>query len=141
VEPTLEWRGSFTNSEVNALHSRAFDPSVRTEADWDWSVLVSRHSLGWVVARDGERLVGFVNVLWDGRVHSWIQDTMVDRHSRHNGIGAGLIFVAREGATRAGCEWLHVDFPDGLADFYYGACRFVPTSAGLIALQTRDGHP
>jgi GNAT superfamily N-acetyltransferase len=141
VETTLEWRGSFTNAEVNALHGQAFDGSVRSEAEWDWSSLVLRHSLGWVVARDGQRLVGFVNVLWDGHAHAWIQDTMVDRLSRHNGVGASLIAAARDGATRAGCEWLHVDFPHDLAPFYLGACGFVPTSAGLLALQTRNGHP
>ena len=39
--------------------------------------LLEGHSLGWVVAREDGSLVGFVNVLWDGLVHAWIQDTMV----------------------------------------------------------------
>lgn len=32
----------------------------------------------------------------------------------------------------AGCEWLHIDFDDELKNFYFGACGFVPTNAGLI---------
>jgi len=35
----------------------------------------------------------------------------------------------------AGCEWLHVDFDDDLRRFYFDACGFSPTDAGLIALR------
>jgi GNAT superfamily N-acetyltransferase len=92
------------------------------------------HSLGWVVARDERRLVGFVNVLWDGLVHAWLQDTMVLKTARHRGIGTALVAVAVEEARRAGCEWLHVDFEGHLRPFYFVACGFEPTDAGLIAL-------
>ena len=53
------WRGSFTNAELNALHAGGFDHKV---LDDDWLAQVSRHSLGWVCARDDGDLVGFVNV-------------------------------------------------------------------------------
>ncbi len=79
-----------------------------------------------------------MNVIWDGSVHAWIQDTMVASGSRGMGIGTHLVQVAREEAGKAGCEWLHVDFEDGLGGFYYRACGFEPTSAGLIRL-TRPG--
>jgi hypothetical protein len=43
--------------------------------------------------------------------------------------------VGLAGAGRAaGCEWLHVDFEDHLRAFYFDACGFVPTNAGLIEL-------
>ena len=45
------------------------------EDECNWKELVARHSLGWVVARSGDELVGFVNIVWDGLVHAWIQDT------------------------------------------------------------------
>ncbi len=93
-----------------------------------------RNSLGWVVARDDARLVGFVNVPWDGLVHAWIQDTMVTMSARHQGIGTELVTVAVAEARTAGCEWLHVDFDDHLRPFYFDACGFAPTDAGLIAL-------
>jgi hypothetical protein len=31
-------------------------------------------------------------------------------------------------------EWLHVDFEDHLRGFYFDACGFTPTNAGLIEL-------
>ncbi len=37
-------------------------------------------------------------------------------------------------AKAAGCEWLHVDFEPELAPFYFDACGFRPTDAGLIHL-------
>src|SRR5882724_5480029 len=103
---TYQWRGDFTNAEVNELHEKAFQTRVFDEAEWNWQDLVRRHSLGWVVAREGEGLVGFVNVVWDGLVHAWLQDTMVA--TRGEGIGTRLVQVARESARAAGCEWLHV---------------------------------
>lgn len=129
-----EWRGPFTNQEVNALHAEAFGTRVFGESEWNWVELVRRHSLGWVVARDGSDLLGFVNVLWDGLVHAWLQDTMVAAKARGGGIGTGLVARARAGAKAAGCEYLHVDFEDHLRAFYFGACGFVPTNAGLLSL-------
>jgi GNAT superfamily N-acetyltransferase len=129
-----EWRGAFINHEVATLHAEAFGGRVHDEPGWNWVELVHRHSLGWVVARDGTDLVGFVNVLWDGRVHAWLQDVMVAVDARRRGIGAELVDCARQGAKAAGCEYLHVDFEDHLSAFYYGACGFTPTKAGLLVL-------
>jgi GNAT superfamily N-acetyltransferase len=138
VTITYEWRGTFDNDEVNALHAEAFGTRVFAATEWDWERQVAEHSLGWVVARDGDVLVGFVNVPWDGLVHAWVQDTMVAVASRGRGIGREIVVVATDGARAAGCEWLHVDFDDDLRDFYFGACGFGPTNAGLIALQPGD---
>lgn len=129
-----QWRGDFTNQEVNVLHAEAFGTRVFDESEWNWAELVNRHSLGWVVARDGTDLVGFINVLWDGLVHAWLQDTMVAVAARGQGVGTALVDHARRGAHAAGCEYLHVDFEDHLAAFYYEACGFQPTSAGLLEL-------
>jgi len=134
---TFEWRGAFTNAEVNTLHAEAFETKVFDESEWNWAELVHRHSLGWVVARDGADpadLVGFVNVLWDGLVHAWLQDVMVATKARGQGIGTALVRRSREGAKAAGCEYLHVDFDDHLSTFYYDACGFTPAKAGLITL-------
>ena len=131
----FEWRGSFSNAEVNALHAEAFGTAVYDESEWDWVRLTQQHSLGWVVARQDLELVGFVNVLWDGLVHAWLQDTMVATRSRGEGIGTGLVARARLAAKAAGCEYLHVDFDEHLGPFYFDACGFTPSSAGLIARQ------
>ena len=127
-----DWRGSFTNEEVNSLHAEAFDhPSFED----DWAGQLDRFSLGWVTARDDRGLVGFVNIIWDGLVHAFVEDTIVAARARRHGIGATLIAVAREHAATAGCEWLHVDFDDHLKPFYFDACGFTPTNAGLIKLR------
>jgi GNAT superfamily N-acetyltransferase len=131
---SYQWRGDFDNVEVNELHAQAFETRVFDESEWNWNDLVRRHSLGWVVARD-DGLVGFVNVLWDGFVHAWIQDTMVATRARGRGVGTRLVAVARDRAGDAGCEWLHVDFGDDLGAFYIDSCGFTPSTAGLIKLQ------
>jgi GNAT superfamily N-acetyltransferase len=131
---TYAWRGDFENAEVNALHAEAFDHPVYDEAHWDWRAQVERHSLGWVTARDGAGLAGFVNVAWDGVVHAFVLDTMVAVRAQRRGIGRALVGTAVAHARGAGCEWLHVDFEDDLREFYFEACGFEPTNAGLIAL-------
>jgi len=128
---TYHWRGTFCNAEVNALHAEAFNHGV---LDDDWERQVHEHSLGWVCARDADVLVGFVNVPWDGGVHAFILDTIVAAEAGRNGIGTQLVAVAVDEARAAGCDWLHVDFEDHLRGFYFDACGFAPTNAGLIKL-------
>jgi len=132
---SYEWRGAFDNPELNQLHIRDFEGRVVDEGEWNWSDQVRRHSLGWVVARNDNALIGFVNVPWDGRVHAWIQDLVVATAIRRRGVASRLIDLARVACRDAGCEWLHVDFESYLKPFYFGACGFKPTNAGLIALR------
>jgi len=126
------WRGPFTNDEVNRLHAEAFDHPLVQD---DWRTQVMRHSLGWVVARQVDELVGFVNVPWDGGVHAFIMDTMVAGRVGRRGIGTLLVRLASVEAAAAGCEWLHVDFDDNLRPFYFGACGFHQTNGGLVPLR------
>jgi len=128
---TYEWRGLFTSSEVSALHAAAFghrDPAG------NWRDRVERHSLGWVCARNGDDLAGFVNVAWDGGAHAFILDAMVAPPLHRQGTGTRLVARAIEEARRAGCAWLHVDFEEHLRPFYLRGCGFTPSPAGLIAL-------
>ena len=126
------WRGAVGNVELNALHAEGFEHPV---LDDDWRGQLQRHSLGWVCARDGDQLVGFINVPWDGAAHAFLIDTLVAASHRQQGIGRRLVAIAADQARRAGCEWLHVDFEDELAAFYLEACGFQPTPAGLIPLR------
>ncbi|WP_371660515.1 GNAT family N-acetyltransferase [Streptomyces sp. NBC_00280] len=128
---TYEWRGDFDNASLNALHAEGFGGRPGTT---DWGARLRRHSLGWVCARDGGSLVGFVNVAWDGGVHAFVLDTVVARSHRSQGIGALLIAAAAQHARAADCEWLHVDFEEHLRSFYFETCGFRPTDAGLIPL-------
>ncbi len=128
------WRGEVTNDEINALHAQAFETRIFTDDEWDWKALVESHSLGWIVARDDDVLVGFVNVVWDGLVHAWLQDTMVSATAGRRGIGTQLVATARDAARGAGCEYLHVDFEPHLTSFYIDACGFTSAPAGVMQL-------
>jgi GNAT superfamily N-acetyltransferase len=136
---SFEWRGAFESAEISLLHADAFGSTSHAAPETDWRSIVRAHSLGWVTARDEDRrLIGFVNVIWDGGAHAWLQDVMVSSSARHHGVGTRLVAMARGASTRAGCAWLHVDFAEDLGPFYLSACGFHPTAAGLILLGRLD---
>ena len=127
---TYRWRGPLTDAEMVELVDSF---GGNSEAGW-WDRIRS-HSLGWVVARDaGARVVGFVNVVSDGGDHAFLVDTKTHGAHQRAGIGTRTVQFAAQHARAAGCEWLHVDFDAHLARFYFGACGFRPTDAGLIHL-------
>jgi GNAT superfamily N-acetyltransferase len=70
----------------------------------------------------------------DGGIHAFLLDTMVSARAGRQGIGTRLVEVAVGEARSTDCEWLHVDFDDELRAFYFEACGFTPTNAGLIKL-------
>lgn len=116
------------NEALNALWMAAWnDPSRR-----DFSSILSR-SLAHVGAFAGTRLVGFVNVAWDGGIHAFILDTCVDPEFQRRGIATGLVERAKILARQRGAEWLHVDFEPHLTGFYR-KLGFAATQAGLIRL-------
>jgi ribosomal protein S18 acetylase RimI-like enzyme len=98
-----------------------------------YSAVLGR-SLAHVGAYEGQRLVGFVNVAWDGGIHAFILDTCVHPEFRRRGIATRLVRHAEKLARQRGAHWLHVDFEPHLAKFYE-SCGFRPTAAGLIDLQ------
>ncbi len=118
-----------TNDELNTLFANAW------ENHKTWHFLpVLEHSLLFVCAYHEKRLIGFVNVAWDGAQHAFILDTTVDKEFRRRGIGTELVKRAAEASKDQGVEWLHVDFEPHLQNFYdqYG---FRHTAAGLIRLR------
>jgi GNAT superfamily N-acetyltransferase len=129
-----EWRGSISDVEmVDLVHSHGGS----AEAGW-WD-RISSHSLGWVTARDVTgSVVGFVNVAWDGGDHAFLLDPKTRGSYQRRGIGTTLVALAIDEARAAGCEWMHVDFPEELAPFYFDACGFTGTGAGLIRLRADD---
>ena len=129
-EISYAWRRPVADDEmVDLVHSHGGNPRPGW---WDqiWS-----HSLGWVTARTADGLlVGFVNVAWDGGDHAFLIDTKTRGSHQHQGVGSELVRRAAAHAKAAGCEWLHVDFEPNLAPFYFDACGFRGTDAGLIHL-------
>ena len=125
------WRGPLDGIGLEGLHAEAFGHVPGT---YDWRAQLDRHSLGWVTAREAGRLLGFVNLAWDGGSHAFLLDLMVASHARRRGIGRALVTRAATHARTAGCEWLHADFEPRLRDFYFVACGFSSSAAGLIKL-------
>lgn len=95
---------------------------------------ILERGLGHVGAYDGDDLVGFVNIAWDGGIHAFILDTCVVPARQKGGIGGRLVQTAIEMARQRGARWLHVDYEAHL-DGFYRRCGFRPTAAGLIDLQ------
>ena len=137
TDAAYEWRGALSDAEMVEL--------VRSHgghAEEGWWDRVRAHSLGWVVARSPDgRVVGFVNVAWDGGDHAFLLDPKTRGSLQRRGIGTRLVALAAQHAREAGCEWLHVDFEPELERFYFDACGFRPTPAGLIHLPSLAARP
>ncbi len=133
----IEFRLSplLTNEALNALFSLGWPDWQQAPDTSDWQPVLAR-SLVWVCAYDGDRLIGFANVGWDGRDHAFLLDPRVHPDYRRQGIGRELVRRATEVSRQAGCEWLHVDYDPELSPFY-AVCGFEPATAGVIRLKRR----
>jgi GNAT superfamily N-acetyltransferase len=98
----FQWRAEFSNQSLNVLHAEAFHHAV---LDDDWLTQVRTHRLGWVCAFDGDTLIGFVNVPWDGDLHAFILDTAVLQRYERQGVGTRLVALAARARTG---RWLPV---------------------------------
>lgn len=117
-----------TNDDLNALFVGAWQGHT-----WcDFNPVLKR-SLAYICAYQEERLIGFVNLVWDGGYHAFILDTTVHTEFRRRGIGLELVRRAAIEAENCGAEWLHVDFEPHLQSFYE-QCGFRHTAAGLLKL-------
>lgn len=103
---------------------------------------IREHSLGWVSARDDDGLlVGFVNVAWDGGDHDFHIDNKRRGSHQRRATGQELVRTAVVNTAAAGCEWLVVDFGPELAPFYFDACGFPHTEAGLTHQRCTSTSP
>ena len=120
-------------AELAALHAAAFGYGAEPGDALQWERVLAR-SLCWVTAHAQSRLVGFVNVAWDGGVHAFLLDTAVHPDCGRQGVGTVLVERAAGEAARLGAGWLHVDYAPHLEGFYAG-CGFGETRAGLLKLR------
>ena len=122
-----------TNGALNVLFAAAWPDHIWS----DFAPVLSR-SLAYVCAYQQERLIGFVNVAWDGGIHAFLLDTTVHPDVQRHGIGRALVIRAIQVARERGIAWLHVDYEPHL-ELFYRACGFQHTAAGLMRLaQQRD---
>jgi RimJ/RimL family protein N-acetyltransferase len=123
-------RPDIANDEL----ARLFDANWDERSAQDHTRTLA-HSLTWIGAYHDGRLVGFVNVAWDGGVHAFLLDTTVDHSYRHRGIGTGLVSEALAAtADHPGIEWVHVDSSPELLAGFYAPAGFGPTAAGLFPI-------
>ena len=115
------------NEELNELFNAAWP-----EHSWRNFGPVSDRSLGYVCAYYEQRLVGFVNLAWDGGAHAFLLDTTVHPGPRRCGIGKRLVREAAAVARGRGVEWLHVD----LKPFLWRAS----TSSVVFGAPTPDSY-
>jgi GNAT superfamily N-acetyltransferase len=120
-----------TDDALNALFEAAW-PNHRSRTFTP--VLV--RSLVYVGAFADDRLVGFVNVAWDGGVHGFILDTTVHPSHRREGMALALLAEAAHAAFELNIEWLHADFEAELEPLYRKA-GYAHTEAGV--LKSSDG--
>ena len=112
--------------ELQNLFARAWGGDGKPAYD-----RVLDHSFTWVTAHEGEHLVGFVNVAWDGGAHFFMLDTTVDPDHQGRGIATTLVRRAVD-ACRGSGEWMHVDSDQQLMERLYLPAGFHPTAAGLV---------
>ena len=129
-EPGIAYRvnPAVTSAALNRLFAASWP-----NHQWRDFTPVLQQCLGWVCAYEGDRLVGFVKLAWDGGVHAFLLDTTVQPDLRRRGIGRHLVEQAIDVARDNGIRWVHVDFEPELRDFYRH-CGFRNTEAGLIDL-------
>ena len=121
---------TMTNEELNPLFAVSWP-----EHEWrDFAPVLSR-SLTYICAFAKGRLIGFVNLAWDGGLHAFLLDPTVHPDWRGRGIGRHLVHRTVVVVQGPGVERVHVDFDWPLWDFYR-KCGFGPTEAGWIHLDS-----
>jgi GNAT superfamily N-acetyltransferase len=138
MSPGIALRVDFSVEDVtlSQLHAAAFGSAPG--AVTPWAERLQRHGLSWVGAFDQDVLVGFVHACWDGGVHAFLLDTVVDPRYQRQGVGQQLVRTLAEQVRAAGCTWLHVDYEPHLDSFYRDACGFATTHAGLLRLAEEE---
>lgn len=124
VNPTL------TNFELDQLYAVSW-PNHHPPHDFRPEL---ERLLAYIAAYDGDALIGFVKLAWDGSQHAFLLEPTVRPDRRRRGIGRTLVEQAVALARAHRLDWVHVDYEPHLREFYR-ACGFTPTDAGLIRLR------
>jgi GNAT superfamily N-acetyltransferase len=121
---------SVANAELDQLYAVSWP---NHHPPYDFRPELER-ALAFVGAYDGDELIGFVRLAWDGSIHAFLLEPTVRPDYRRRGIGRSLVQHAVAISRERGMEWVHVDYEPYLGEFYR-ECGFVPTEAGLIRLR------
>jgi aralkylamine N-acetyltransferase len=96
-----------------------------------------RGSFAFLVAREpGGRLVGMGRVISDGVSDSYIQDVVVLRELRGQGVGREIVRRLTERCLEAGITWIGLVAEPGTQDFYQ-LLGFHPVAGNQLMLHER----
>ncbi len=124
----ISLNSSVTSLEINALMHVCWD--AHEECDYQ-NILVK--SLSYATVRDGDTLIGFCNLAWDGGRHATIFDLNVHPDFRKQGLALKMLEMLKGVAKSNNVKFLHVDCSPHLEPLYKKA-GFEMISAGLICL-------
>jgi GNAT superfamily N-acetyltransferase len=130
TEITFEMQPSLTDAQLDELFMDAWGEAPPVPYG-----LVLPRSLTWVAAFQGDALVGFVNLAWDGGAHAFITDAMVRSDLRQRGIGLELVNRAVAAARAAGVRWIHADYEPHL-DGFFAKAGFLNTRARVLTVRS-----
>lgn len=127
---TYKTSPKITNAELSELFANAWNSQVHTE----YANQLTSYNV-WVCAYDGDKLVGFVRVVWDAGKHGFILDTTTHSDYQNHGVGTELLSRVAAASIDLGIKWLHVDFEPQFTEFYRRS-GFRHTEAGLMNLES-----
>ena len=122
-------RPDLTDDELHALFSSSWDNHQRRPFRAELA-----RSLTYLAAYQDTKLIGFVNVAWDGGSHAFLLDPTVLPACRRQGIGSALVRAAAQAAPLQGAGWLHVDYEPTLEPFH-ASVGFRPSRAASFSCE------
>jgi len=69
-----------------------------------WANRLQQHSVSWVGAFHQDSLIGFVHACWDGGLHAFLLDTVVDPEYQRQGVGYNLVQTLIQRVRAAGAS-------------------------------------
>lgn len=125
-------KGKVTDAEIGEL---------RTKVGWDYDPgkydRILKGVNTYFIARENEKLIGFVSVISDGAAAAFMVDLMVHPDYQKQGLGKELVHRVVKYSKSIGVQCVHVTFNQTEEEFYR-KCGFHIFSGGIIDFKTMN---